>query len=61
MGRVWLEAATLAHTERAVPLSKTHSLLEKKQPLASCVYWSNLRAGSVGRSRLPDWDMGPEG
>ena len=32
MGRVWLEAATLAHTERAVPLSKIHWDLEKNQP-----------------------------
>ena len=33
MGRVWLEAATLAHTERAVPLSKIHSDLEKINPI----------------------------
>ena len=32
MGRVWLEAHTLAHTERAVPLSKIHCDLEKNQP-----------------------------
>ena len=31
-GRVWLEAATLAHTELAVPLSRIHWELEKKQP-----------------------------
>ena len=37
MGRVWLEAATLAHTERVVPLSKIHCDLEKKQPLGVVV------------------------
>ena len=32
MGRVWLEAATLAHIERAVLLIKTRNDLEKKEP-----------------------------
>ena len=33
MGRVWLEASTLVHTERAVSLSKIHCDLEKINPL----------------------------
>ena len=33
MGRVWLEAATLAHIERAVLLIKTRNDLEKKDPV----------------------------
>ena len=49
MGRVWLEAATLAHTERAVPLSKIHSDL-KNQPWWSVVgYMKQVEAAKLAR------------
>ena len=50
MGRVWLVAATLAHTECALLLSKIDSYLEKKQPnvvmMVDVCYVPNFDLGS---------------
>ena len=49
MGRVWLEAATLAHTERAVPLSKIHSPLTPRKKTARSLAYRILKGyGPVG-------------
>ena len=52
MGRVWLEAATLAHIERAVLLIKTRNDLEKKNPRRKALRAEerkSVRRGDPGR------------